>query len=333
MRAAFKKGGEVTVRDAELRAPNTDEIRLKVEACGICGTDLHRQAGDDKQEGGFGHEMAGTILEAGAHVSRVAVGDRVAIESSSACGQCANCRNVRLELCTNTQSFWPLGNFGFAEEIIVPAINAIPVGELSPDVACLGEPLGVAVDMVRLADIEITSNVLLIGPGPIGLMALALAKRAGARRIFVAGHRRRTARVDLAMRLGADAFIDPTETPLPEFDFGCLIDRVLVTAPPQTLNDAFAVASKAAIVSLIGIQYGEGAYCNFNVNDFHFKKLQLRASFASPALYTPLALQYLQEGVVDGEALISHRYPLERIGEAMDTARSDTRAVKIVINP
>ena len=81
------------------------------------------------------------------------------------------------------------------------------------------------------------------------------------------------------------------------------------------------------------IEHGEGAFCTFDANAFHFKKLQLRASFASPALFGPKAVQLLQEKVVDGDAIVSHRFPLGRIQEAMDTARRDPAAVKVVVMP
>jgi len=187
--------------------------------------------------------------------------------------------------------------------------------------------------MVRLADIEPTSNVLLIGPGPIGLMALQVVRRMGARRVFLSAHRRSAARIELARQWGVDEVFDPDETPLASVDFGCQIDRVLVTPPPPALNDAFEVVGKGGVISFIGIGYGESACCRFDANAFHLKKLQLRASFASPALYTPLALQYLREGVVDGPALISHRFPLDQIATAMATARDTSRAVKVVVMP
>ena len=219
------------------------------------------------------------------------------------------------------------------EESIAPAISAVPYEGISAEVACLQEPMGVAIDMVRLADIGIDSNVLVIGPGAIGLMAVALAKRAGARRIFVSGHKRRTRRMQLACQFGADDFVEADELDPEKPDFGCKIDRIMVTAPPRTLTHAFEIACKGGIVSFIGIEYGEGANCTFDANAFHFKKLQLRASFASPALFGPLAVKYLCEGVVDGEALISHRYPLDEIAAAIETARSDPEAVKVVITP
>jgi len=331
MKAAFKKGEAVGLREVALRAPGPEEIRLRVEACGICGTDLHVVPGEE--EAPFGHEVAGRIVEAGAAAGGLAVGQRVALESSTPCGRCANCRNARQELCSDLKSFFITGTMGCAAEMLAPAISAVPYEGLSPEVAALSEPLGVAIDLVRLAEVGLDSNVLILGPGPIGLMALALVKRMGARRVFVSAYSRQPARAEMARRLGADEVVDPLEAPIEERDFGCEIHRILVTTPPPTLPGAFRAAAKRAIIAFIGIAHGEGAFCRFDANQFHFKKLQLRASFASPALYTPLALQYLREGVVEGEALISHRFPLARIAEAMATARDKARALKVMVTP
>lgn len=331
IRTGFKQGTRVFLKDIERPDLKPDDIRVRIDACGICGTDLHIMPGEAKEQP-FGHEVAGTIVEVGARVTGLEVGQRVVLESSSACGRCANCRDARQELCLDIQSFWSSPSLGFAEEMISPAICAVPYEGVAPGIACLQEPLGVAIDMVRLAEIGPHSNVLLIGPGPIGLMALQLARHAGARQLFVSGRtRNRPARVELAKRLGADAFFDIDECPLEDYNFGCEIDRVLVTAPPRTLAGAVNVAAKGGIISYIGIEYGDGAMCSFDANEFHFKKLQLRGSFAAPALYGPTALRYLREGVVDGEALISHRYPLNKLSEAYETAQKDPAAVKVIV--
>jgi len=331
MKAAFKCKSDIFVEDFKLRKLKDDEIHLKVEACGVCGTDIHAADSPNKEQ--FGHEIAGVILDINSSDTRLKVGDKVVIDSSTPCGRCANCRNAKQELCSNVQSIWYVPSFGFAEEMIAPAISAETYQDLSPEVATLQEPLGVAIDMVRLAELSPDSNVLIMGLGPIGLMALALAKHHGVKNIFVSDFKSKTARMNLAEQFGASAFIDPTETPLNEYDFKCNIDRILVSSPPVTLNSAFGLASKGAIISFIGIGHGDGAFCNFDANDFHFKKLQLRASFASPALFGSQAIQYLREGIVDGDALISHRFPLAKIADAVEVAKNDPTAVKVVIIP
>ena len=337
MKTAFKRGSEITFKNLQLRELAINEIKVKVEACGICGSDLLNDPDVADKELPFGHEIAGTVIEAGKSVLNVKVGQKVVLDSATPCGTCDYCRNAQQELCVKIKSFWGTRTFGFAEEMIAPAICAIPRGDMAPDIATLSEPLGVAIDLVRLAEVNINSNVLLMGPGPIGLMALALVRRMGAHKIFMSAFAEEKTRVEAARKFSADVIIDPSKTPLADYDFGCKIDRVLVTTPPPTLADAVAACCqgniKGGIISFIGIGFGENAYCRFNANDFHFKKLQLRASFASPALFGAQALQYLREGVIDGQALISHRFPLSRLPEAMKTAADRTKAVKVIVMP
>lgn len=333
LRAAYRKDGDVYLKEVALPRLAPGQIRVQIEACGVCGTDLQVQPDSAGKELAMtGHEMAGRILELGAGVTGLTVDQRIVLDSATPCGRCENCRNARQELCTDIQSFFYLGLFGFSEEIIAPAVCAIPYAGLDPAVASLQEPLGVAIDMVRLADIGVDSNVLVMGGGPIGLMAVGLVRRAGARRVFLSQRRRRTARCELARRMGVDDVIDPDESPLTGHDFGCPIDRILVTSPPTTLADAFGVAAKGGIISFIGIEHGDGAFCTFDANAFHFKKLQLRASFASPALFGPQALTYLREGIIDGDAIVSHRFSLDNIAAAVSTARGPD-AIKVVVTP
>lgn len=330
MKAAFRKNGTLVIREASLPPLQTGQLRLRVDACGVCGTDVHSTADTEEQ---FGHEVAGTVLEMGAGVTGLHPGQKIVLDSATPCGRCSACRNAKQELCTDIQSFWFVPSFGFAEEMIAPAVCAIPYDGLTPAVASLQEPLGVALDLVRLSEITPDSNVLILGQGPIGLMATALVKNAGARRIFVSELASRTQRVELAGAFGADQCLDPTVTDLTGYKFGCNIDRILVTAPPKVLPSAFNIACKGAIVSFIGIAFGEAANVTFDANAFHFKKLQLRASFASPAQFGPRALRCLKEGVVDGDAMVTHRFPLDQLGEAIRVSLSAPDAVKAVILP
>ncbi|MBF0244234.1 MAG: alcohol dehydrogenase catalytic domain-containing protein [Planctomycetes bacterium] len=331
MQAAFRNGKKTFIRDVQLGPLAEGEVRVQVSACGVCGTDLHENPAETGKDLPFGHEIAGVIRELGPGVSGLKIGQAVALDSSTACGVCESCRNTEQELCQNQKGFWQAESLGMAEEMIAPAISCLPYEGLTPDLACLQEPLGVAIDMIRLSGIGVDSNVLVVGPGAVGLMALALARRAGARRIFLSASPDNKERIRVARAFGADEVIDRKK--LLDCDFGCRIDRILVTAPPPAIHDAMAVAAKGGIITFIGIGYGEAAFCRFDVNAFHFKKLQLRASFASPALFGPRALQYLREGVVDGAALISHRFRLAEISQAVTMARDTKQSVKVVVTP
>ncbi len=328
MKAAFKGSEGIKFKDVSPRRPEADEIRVKVDACGICGTDLHINP-SDKGESRFGHEIAGTILELGSAVRKLSVGQKVAIDSSTACGHCSACKNGQQELCTDVKSIFRSMDLGFAEEVVAPAISAVPFSGILAEVASLQEPLGVSIDMVRLTDIGIDSNVLLMGAGPIGLMAVALAKRRGARKIFVCQRKRRKARCQIALDWGADDIIEPDE--LDKFKFGCNIDRIMVTSSPDTIGTAAKIACKGGIITFIGLGFGAQEKISLDGNSFHFKKLQLRASFASPALFGPMAVEYLEKGIVDGKRIVSHTFPLSKLEEGMKVAREDKEAVKVVI--
>lgn len=331
MKAAFKTpAGTVAIKEIKLRPLKMDEIRLKVEACGICGTDLHFDP-NAAAEAQFGHEIAGTVLEVGAAVRNCKTGDRVVLDSATPCGMCANCKNGNQELCTDIQSIWFVPSFGFAEEMIAPAISVVSNPGLDPAIACLSEPLGVAIDLHRLADIRLGSHVVVSGLGPIGLMALRLATLSGAGKIYACDVSKAKARLQVARDFGADEIIEVDKTPIASYNFTVKPDRFMVSSPPATLPEMFKVAAKGAIVSFIGIKFGDGATISFDANDFHFKKLQLRASFASPAMFTPQAIHLLKTGAVDGSKLVSHRFPLARLGDALVCARNVADAVKVVI--
>lgn len=328
MKVAFKGPEGIKFKDIESRQLKPEEIRLKVNACGICGTDLHSDP-DNKNESRFGHEIAGNIIEMGSAVQNLIVGQKVALDSSTACGHCSACKNGLQELCSNVQSFFNNMELGFAEEVIAPAISALPFNGISDAVASLQEPLGVSIDMVRLSEINLNSNVLLMGAGPIGLMAVALAKRQGARKIFVCQRKWRKARCQIALDWGADAIVDPEE--LDNYDFGCSIDRIMVTSAPDTIGTAAKIACKGGIITFIGLGFGEKEKISLEGNAFHFKKLQLRASFASPALFGPMAIDYLEQGIIDGARLVSHTFPITELAKGMETAMKELDAVKVVI--
>jgi L-iditol 2-dehydrogenase len=335
MRAAYiKDTNDIAFKEIEHKKLECDEIRVKIDACGICGTDITGAIDGGEEYRAFGHEVAGQVSEIGCGVRNVSVGQKIVLESSSACGMCANCRNIQQELCTNIRSFWPKPPYGFGEEMISPAICAVPYDGLSPEEACLSEPLGVALDVFNLADVHVGSSVLVSGLGTIGLMAVRLAKLAGARRIYACDLSNARKRLEMAKVFGADEVIEVDKIPLEKYfaDNNEKPDRFIVSSPPKTLPAMIQVASARAIIAYIGIKFGDGAKLTFDANDFHFKRLQLRGSFASPALRTPMALDLLKSGKIDGKALITHAFSFAKLPDAMKLAVNNIEeSIKVVV--
>lgn len=343
MRAAFVKAPHnFKVREVPIPRVKEGWVLVKVEACGICGTDLHIAKYTDHKLTpnpatkwqGFGHEIAGVIAAVGPGVYTVKEGDTVVLESGSYCGVCDLCRNGRADLCNKGPNFWNNESMGFADYILAPKECLVPFSGLSFEVASLTEPLGVALDMTYVADIQIGNDVLVLGLGPIGLLAIPLARLQGAARIY-AMNRSGGRRAEVARRFGADELILTAETPLTRSNFrrgG--VDRALVSASASAVMAALPYMNYGGILAYIGIEYGPGALLQFDANEFHFNKLQLRASHAAPALYFPTCLQLLKDGLVDGEAIISHVLPLDEIGEAMALLRDNRQeTLKVIIKP
>ncbi len=323
---------QVSTREVALRSPGRDEVLLEVLACGICGHDMEIAMQLAQTPRAFGHEVAGIVCEVGSGVKHVKAGDQVVLESSSFCGVCDLCRNGRVDLCNKAPAFWAEPAMGFSQAMIVPACNAVPAPDIDPMAAALTEPCGVAVDMIKVAEIALCDRVLVVGTGAIGLMALAIARRRTSGLIVAAN--RSPAKLETARRLGADAVVDTSITPLAECGkpFGGF-DRVLVTAPPKLLPDALNTTSYGGSVTFIGFDWGNGGNITLDTTRMHLGKQQLRSSFASPAVYLPEALHLLRSNVVPAAEIISHRFPLSRLQQAMLTARDQrgtTRKVLVI---
>jgi len=323
----------IAFREVELPPPKPYEILLEVLACGICGHDMEIASQLAKDARPFGHEVVGIVRQAGAAVGHLKVGDQVALESSSFCGECDLCRNGRVDLCNKAPGIWSGPSMGFSGAMVVPGHSAVPCNGVDPLAAVLAEPCGVAVDMIKVADMGENDNVLVVGPGAIGLMALALARRRTAGLVVAAG--RSPGRLAAATRLGADAVIDTREVPLAECGkrFGGF-HSVLSTAPPQTLPGSLDACGYGGVVVYIGFDWGEGGKITLDTTRMHLGKKQLRSSFASPAVYLPEALQLLHRGIVPHREIVSHTFPLSRLEEAFTLLRQDRNTTrKVVVVP
>lgn len=144
------------------------------------------------------------------------------------------------------------------------------------------------------------------------------------RKIYAAELSAAKRRIDLAKAFGADEIILTDQVNLVEYPYARKgVERVLVTAPPRLIPPALKVTNVGGILAFIGIEYGPNAAITFDANEFHFKKLQLHASFASPALYFPRCIELVQSGVIDAQSMVSHTFALADIAVAMTTLRDD----------
>ena len=327
--AAFFRGPEDTILgETRFEGVSASERIVAVEACGICGTDINAILSGAAEYTPLGHEVAGRVIVKDGTLSE----ERIVLESSSACGRCHACRDGRPDLCTDVKSFFARPYFGIAERMVAPEISVLAYEGIEPAIATLSEPLGVAIDLCEMAGITPYSAVLVVGLGPIGLMAVRLAKLAGASRIYASTFSKRKRRNQLALDFGADELLYEDEKPLASRTFHSAPDRILITAPPPAIGACVALAAKGAILAYIGVGHGETDRVTFPANEFHVKKLQLRSSYASPALRTPMALELLRTGRVDGAKLISHRFPLSEAARAIRLACLDkNEAIKVVV--
>lgn len=221
---------------------------------------------------------------------------------------------------------------GFSEKMVAPACCAVPYEGLSPEIACMAEPAGVAVDMVQVADIQLNDSVCIVGPGPIALMSIPLAIRQGAGRLVCVGKESHGTRLALAKKLGAE--IATIENDLGELDdLKDQFDHVLMTAPAKFIADCFPFLRYGGEVTYIGIGTGSG-HITFDANSFHFRKLQLRASFASPGIFLPLVLDLFKKEILPGEKFVSHRFNLDQMDTAFPILKeTPNEVVKMIIQP
>ncbi len=213
MKGIVYKGPNVlSYQDVQDVSPKAGEVKLRVKACGICGSDVHGYlglTGRRLEPMMMGHEFAGEIVELGEGVSDQTPGDRVAVYPVDFCGECEMCAKGDVHLCLHKRAFGVLDVDGaFAEYICVPAKCCFPVEEQVPwAIGSLMEPLAVSYRGVGHAGDLTGKNVLLVGTGTIGLLALACVKMKNPRKIFVSDLS--DTRLQVAKSMGADIIINP----------------------------------------------------------------------------------------------------------------------------
>ena len=343
MRAVtFQAPGEVRVDekpDPELVA--ADDAVVRIEASGICGSDLHIYHGRVPVEQGFtiGHEFVGTVLAVGDDVERVAVGDRVLGCFHTACATCASCLRGDYHRCRNGQTFGHGSKLGDlqgaqAEQLLVPRANLtlrrVPEG-MSADVALFaGDVMGTGYHAVAHADMKAGDSVAVLGLGPVGLCAVQSALAGGAAEVFAIDTV--ADRLAMAERFGATPLHlteDDPKKAVRAATGGGVDVTVDAVGDPGPLELAVSLARDAGTVSGIGAYAGRG---EVPLGLAWLKGLQLRLGLANVIAHVDRVLALLEAGKLDPAPMVTHHMPLDQVAEAYELY--DRReALKIVLAP
>jgi threonine 3-dehydrogenase len=341
MRAIVKARPEAgaELREVPVPRPGLGEVLIRLEAVSLCGTDLHIYRWDPWAQSRlarhlpriFGHEMAGRVVAHGPGTGAVPLGTRVAAETHLVDWTCYQCRTGREHVCANLRILGVDADGAFAEYMVLPERNAWPSEGLSPEIAAIQEPMGNAVFATFVEDIT-TSTVAVLGCGPIGLMAVAICRFAGASRVFatdVMPHRR-----EMAARMGSDCVLDGAGDVVAEIrreTGGTGVDVVLeMSGAESAIHQAFEMTTNGGRVSLLGLP-SRPVTLDLN-NAIIFRGLRVYGITGRElwrTWYKTAAL--LREGL-DVGPIITHRLPLARFEEAFDLLAQGV-AGKVVLLP
>ncbi|AMB59338.1 zinc-dependent alcohol dehydrogenase [Microterricola viridarii] len=355
----FTERDAMAVSDSPVPPTGDDDVLLRVALVGICATDLHLLAGHigDPFPLVPGHEFVGEVAAIGPAAARsrgLAVGDHVAVEMLLPCRSCARCREGRYNLCeaddmalglergrqygvniprTVEPGLWG----GYSEYLHVPAeatTHRLP-DAMPWERAVLVEPLAVAYRTIQRARLSPGESVVIIGPGPVGLLAAAAARAAGAGRVIVAGTR--DSRLELARRFGADAVVNTRETDAVaavRAELGGLADVVIeIAGVAAAQQQAVQLARRGGRVVLAGA-CGANVAVTFRADEeLLTREIDLLPSFLSAGGFEP-AIALLGRNEFPFTELVTHRFALEQTAEAFATiAAREAGVIKAVLEP
>jgi L-iditol 2-dehydrogenase len=318
---------DVRLEERPLPTLGDRDVLVEVRSVGVCGSDVHYF--EHGRIGSFvverplvlGHEAAGVVVDRGTRATRHAIGQRVALEPGVPCGRCAQCRHGRYNLCGDVRFFaTPPVDGAFARYVAIHEDYAFALpDELSDDAGALLEPLSVAVWACEKGGVGLGSRVLVTGAGPIGNLAMQVARAAGAAEVAVADvNEDRLAR---AAALGATRTLrelDGTYDVLLE----CTGDEALTSAAILTLRPAGTAV-------LVGM--GPGLEARLPVAAIQSRELTVVGTFRYANTY-PTAIALAAAGRVDLDGLVDARFPLERAADALAATRRDPALLKVMVD-
>ncbi len=341
--------GRVEVRDAPEPGLDPAGAVLAVEACGICGTDARTFFNGDPRAPApwlLGHEPVGVLEEVGPDATLppgVAKGDRVFLGSILTCGACRWCVDGLQNLCERhlLYGYDPFPG-AYAERAAVPAIatrNLFPLPEDLPSfLATVADPFACALNGVEMLDVQLGDTVVILGSGPIGCWQTLLCRDRGAARIYLIDVSRERLELALAVVGGSvdDAWVGGEDNGVEgvlERTGGRGVSRVCVAAPAKRAQQAALemAAKRARVVYFAGLPKHDPV-SPLDMNQLHYKELAVLGAYGATHRQYRITMDYLARRRDELAGVVTHRLPLERIGEGFEAIRSGA-ALKVVIEP
>ncbi len=333
MRASVMTGvGTLQIEERPVPSPGPREVLVEVAAVGVCGSDVHYyrhgRIGDFIVEEPMilGHELSGRIAAVGAGVDADRVGQRVAVEPQYPCRTCRQCTAGRYNMCPEMKFYaTPPVDGAFCRYVTIGAEMAHPVPDsISDDAAALLEPLSVAIATMRKAEIAPGSSVLIAGAGPIGVICAQAARAFGAARIVVSDPV--SSRRERVLRFGATEVLDPAVDDIAALDpqVDAFIDAS--GAAPAVVSGIKAVGPAGRVV-LVGM--GTGDYA-LPISYIQFMEITVTGVFRYTDTW-PAAIHLVSSGAVDLDSLVTGRYDLDHVADALDSDTEPTSLKSIVM--
>lgn len=333
--------GMIEIRDVPEPKPGDDDVLIEVKAVSICGSDLHiyHDAHPYWPPVILGHEFSGVIVEVGKNVKDWHIGDRVVTETrTGSCGVCFVCQSGFPQVCENKRAYGIGVNGAYTKYVAGPArlLHRLP-DNVSFEAGALMEPLAICfTSIVERCELKAGESVVIMGPGPIGLLSLAVAKAAGATFIAIAGVKSdRGIRFDKAKELGADTIVEVDDEDLvkkiSDITGGLGVDMVIeASGSSEAVWQSFEIVRRTGRVCAIGISGKPSISVPYD--KAIFKAIRYDFCFSSSWTAWERCLALVSKGLIRPELLITHVMPLERWEEAFHLLE-ERKALKVILVP
>ncbi len=330
MKALVKAKPErgIWMQDIDPPKVGHNDVLIEVTKTAICGTDIHIYQWDEWAQHTIpvpltaGHEFCGRIVECGSEVRGFEIGDRVSAEGHITCGVCRNCRAGRRHLCMNTKGVGVNRPGAFAEYLAVPAFNVFKLPDsITDDMASILDPLGNATHTALSFDL-VGEDVLITGAGPIGIMATAIARYAGARHVVITDVN--DYRLDLARKMGASMALNVTRDSIDDamqelgmvegFDVG-----MEMSGNGQAFEDMLRTMHHGGKIALPGIL---PEHTGIDWDAVIFKGLVLKGIYGREMFETWYKMASMLQSGLDIDPIITHHFPIDEFQPAFDLMES-----------